>query len=459
MQISVREIGVEDRIRRRVERVPELAVSLQTHGQIHSITVRKPTIEEKEQHDKPWMLVTGGRRLAAAILSGWETIRGEELEDLSPYQRKAIELEENIQREDMHFADIVAAKEQLHELYKAEAKGEGKDWRIEDTAKAIGESVANLSRDLQLAADVKANPELRKASSKKAAVTHMKMSRHADATNFQNAERGKFVQILKRDIVIADARDWLRTKDTGHFDLFLTDFPYGIDYFEMPAENQQNDISKFDDSRDAAQDLITDAIPQIVRVTAETGWMVFFAGWEGYFFVRDCLANVCCTHGEYFLEIDGPREYCPVGGKNSKGKSGCKHLSLPPKPWIWFRPNSRNNSMQPDTNAKNMYEPFLVINRGKGKLASIEASQKGNVLVYDAEYEDRVHVHQKPVPLGADIIERFTQFDQRVGDCCMGSGAFPAAAAKTSRAFEACDLNPLMLNVALGKIAMEYKGE
>lgn len=453
MQISTKEIGVSDRIRRRVEKVPELAVSMQENGQIQAITVRKATIEEKEENgNKPWQLVTGGRRLGAAILLGWENIRGDELENLSPYRQKVIELEENLQREDMHFADVLAAKEKIHELYKAEAAADGRDWRIEDTAKALGESVGNLSKDLATAKEIAENPELRKSSSKKAAVTNIKMRNHAKAENFRTAEQTKFVQTLKRDVVCADARSWLQTLDTGSVNLAFVDFPYGIDYFDMPSDTPDAP-SKFDDSIDASRDLITDSIPKLVRATAPTGWMVFFAGWEGYFFVRDCLANVCTTHFEYFVE---GFEMC--SGATGK-KATCTRLKLPPKPWIWLRPNSRNNSMHPDLYAKNLYEPFLVVNRGQGKLSGEEASQKGNVLVYDADYQDRIHAHQKPVSLGVDLIERFTQFDQMVVDCCFGSGAFLAAAARSSRNFKGCDLNPLMLNPALGKIAMEYKGD
>lgn len=449
----MKEIGVSDRIRRRVEKVPELAVSMQENGQIQAITVRPATIEEKEENgDKPWQLVTGGRRLGAAILLGWAEIRADDLGDLSPYRQKVIELEENLQREDMHFADVLAAKERIHELYKAEAEAAGKDWRIEDTAKALGESVGNLSKDLATAKEIGENPELRKSSSKKAAVTSIKMRNHAKAENFRTADQKKFVLTLKRQVVTADAQDWLNTQETGSANLALVDFPYGIDYFDMPRDNEEV-AGEFDDSPEKARDLITDVIPKLVRSTAPTGWMVFFAGWEGYFFVRDCLSNVCAEHFEYFVE---GFEMCP---KATGKRATCSRLKLPPKPWIWLRPNSRNNAMHPDLYAKNLYEPFIVVNRGLGKLSGEEASKKGNVLVYDAEYEDRIHAHQKPVPLGQDLIERFTQFDQRVVDCCFGSGAFLAAAARSSRDFAGCDNNPLMLNPALGKIAMEYKGD
>lgn len=451
MEIELKDIGVSDRIRKKIEKIPEMAVSLQTYGQIHAITVRPATVEEKEQFDKPWMLVTGGRRMAAAIMLGWEKVRADNLEHLTPYKRMAIELEENLQREEMHFSDIVETKARLHELYKLE----NPEQTLEETASALGESVANVSRDIALAQAIREQPELKQASSKKAAVAAVKMQSHHKALEAQSSHRTKFVQTLKTNVVTADMRDWLSMQEPASIDLLLSDLPYGIDYWDMQMESDATDLSQFDDSRESAEDLFIDAIPKMLRAVNEHGWLVLFTGYETFGTVQRLVESCCVDHFEY--QRDDDPTICTAW--TAAHGPRCTFIKTQPKPWIWYRPNSRNNSIHPDLYAQNQYENILVVNRGKAKLSGLEVSRKGNVLVYDTEYGDRVHDHQKPIELLADLIERFTLRDAVVADCCFGSGTTLAAAAKTSRKFKGCEKNPTMLNIALGMIAQYYKGD
>src|SRR4051812_36479279 len=107
MQIPISDIFVPPRARKIHDKVPEMAQSLKDHGQITAIAVRPVDDEDKADarySGQPWALVAGGRRLAGSIMAGFDSIRGDSLDELSPYARLKIELEENLQREDMHFA-------------------------------------------------------------------------------------------------------------------------------------------------------------------------------------------------------------------------------------------------------------------------------------------------------------------------------------------------------------------
>lgn len=449
MLISIDDIGVSERIRKRIEKVPELAASLQEYGLIHAITVRPATVEERETLDKPWRLVTGGRRLAAAIMLGWNEIRAEDFAHLTPFRRMAIELEENIQRDDMHFADICETKLRLHELYLQENPGQ----TLEQTAKAIGETVANVSRDLALAREIREQPELRQASSKKAAAQAVKMQSHHKMLKNQLSQKDVYIRSLEANVETADMRDWLLRQPEGSIDLLLSDLPYGIDYWDTQFE-QSSDLSDFDDSRQGAEDLFLDAVPKMLRAVSKNGWLVLFTGWETFFSVKGLIETCCVKHFEY--QTEKLSRQCAAGLELNQT---CEYIKCQPKPWIWYRPNSRNNSMHPDLYAQNQYEVLLVCNRGEAKLSGLDVSKKGNVLVYDADYGQRIHDHQKPLPLLEDLIERFTLRGQLVADCCFGSGTTLAAAAKTSRHFKGCEANPNMRNPALGMIAQYYKGE
>jgi ParB-like chromosome segregation protein Spo0J/DNA modification methylase len=445
--IPIADIAVFDRIRKRVTKIEEMAVSLQHHGQLQAVTIRRPDERDDplQVKGKPYVLVTGGRRLAGAVLNGWKEIRAEELANLSPYRRMKIELEENLQREEMHYADVVETKLRLHELYKSE----NPNHQIGDTAAAIGESIANVSRDLQLAQALREKPELRNAGSKKAAATAVKIESYARARELDVAARGGAVGTFQNRMVTDDMRNWLRRLKDGSVDMVASDLPYGIDYFDLPVGEA---MSTYDDSKDTTRDLLTDVVPQLLRVTNVNGWLALMAGWEGTEYVKKLIQDCCITHFDYRKE---GKQYCPGGV--SKLSEKCQYLKLPPKPWIWFRPNSRNNAMHPDLSAQNQYEPILIVNRGQGKIITTE--RMGNVLVHDAIYTDRIHEMQKPVSLWEDIIGRFMVRGSLVIDPCFGSGSGLAAAANLSMNFAGCELNPAMRGPAIGFVSQYSKGE
>lgn len=455
MQILIADIAVFNRIRKKltVESISTMATDLAENGQIQAIAVRRPAPDDdpSEVKGKSWILVAGGRRLAGAAMNEWLEIRGDDLGEMTPYRRMKIELQENLGREEMHFADVAETKLRLHELYQQENPLQ----QISDTAEAIGESVANVSRDLQLAKALRTNPGLRGASSKKAALQSVKMAEYGRAKELEFAARGNGpINSIASRIETVDARVWLSRQDTGTFDLFLSDVPYGIDYFDLPVGE---DLSRYDDSKSTTKALLTKCVPEMVRVTKETGWLALFTGWEGYFFVSGLMADCCTTHFQYRTTKEGVKKrYCQAVSSKIEAAT-CRFPKLPAKPWIWYRPNSRNNSMHPDLHAQNQYEPILVVNRGAGKIVSAERS--GNVLVHDAVYADRIHDMQKPVPLGVDIIERLTPRGSLIADSFFGSGAFLAAAADASCDFRGCDDNPELRESAVGLVSMYYKGE
>lgn len=460
MQIPISEIYVPPRIRKVHPKVKELALSLKENGQIQAIAVRP--INEDERSDpmaegKKWALVAGGRRLAASIFLGWEEIRGDSLEDMSPYRRLKLELEENLQRESLDPFEEVETKARLHELYKSE----NPEHRLEDTAAAIGESVSSISRDLRLAEEIKKNPNLKRSGSKKAAMQAVKMADYATAKQLQEGDRASSVTTLQERIITSDMRDWLRAQPDASVDLIASDFPYGIEYFDRTSSGGEmggKSLSQFDDSAKNAEDILVDAIPQLLRVTDPMGWIVLMLGWESYFQAKKYFEECCVTHFEYEMEKPkkkGQSRACIH--KSAKRDGSCKFLKLPVKPWIWYRPNSRNNSLHPDLHAQNQYEIILVVNRGEARIVSEE--RIGNVLMYESEYHERVHAHQKPIELWKDIIERLSLQNAHVVDVCYGSGSALAAAADLSRRFSGCDLNPAMRDIAIGNVSRFYKGE
>ena len=451
-QVPIKDIAVIDRARKIYNKVEALAVSLDNFGQIHAIRIRRPKPEELEAAaGKPWILVAGGRRMAAAMMNKWETIRAEDYDEMEPWKQLAIELEENLQRDDMHFSEIVANKAKLHERYRSVNPG----WKLENTAELIGESIVNVSRDLALDRAIKENPSLKKATSKKAALQSVKRTQHLKARESQQTSNLQS-RVLRSKVVTADARDWLRLQETASVDLVAGDLPYGIGYFDYPTSSNEGGggLSEYDDSTEKAKDLIVDIVPELVRVTKPTGWIILFMNWELHDFLENCINTCCKKHFGY--RVDDKHKRCSNTIAEAS-KYTCEYPKCEPIPWLWYRPNSRNNPQQPDLHAQNQYELITVCNMGQGRL--VMEGRVGNVLEFDSEYSERVHAMEKPIELWKEVIQRVTVMGEKVIDPTFGSGTSLAAAAALGRDFTGCELNPGLLDSALGLVAQFYLGE
>jgi len=423
MLLSIDEIFVGDRLRKDYQDLPGLVKSLAEFGQIQAITVRPSTPEDG--CTEPWALVAGGRRFAAALKLGWQHIRAENLEHMTPWKRTAIELEENLQRAQMTWQEEVDAKQKIAQLYK----NENPQWTDTQTASLLHVDKGQLSRDLKLAKAIEEHPELAKASSKKAAMKLLETKKSIQAS----AAKASTVDLdtIENSVVCADACDFLDRFEDNSVDLFLSDLPFGIDYFDRPASDREagGGVSKFDDSLAGARSLLIRIFSKMARKVKPEGWICLLVGED----LRLAVSN-------------------EVVVVNTQKKAEGKKLSTPQQPWIWYRKNSRNNPIHGHIHAKSMYDIVLPINAGKAVLRK----PCENVICIDADYGERFHAHQKPIELGEELISRFTLPNDLVVDITMGSGAFVAAAAKSLRRFAGCDLNPDVVPLAQGLVARYY---
>lgn len=424
MKLELKDIHVTDRMRSQLGDILSMKASLERMGQIQAILVRPS--EPSDQTDAPWVLVAGGRRCAAASLVGWTYLWGVSRDQLSAYWRKAIELEENVVREELPWQDVVRAKRELHELYQQE---HGPGWGMNQTAMKLKETAVSTTEDIALAKAMDEHPELSTATSKKKAKNMLK---HAKTVKSLKSSMKNFdFRKVENAVICADAVEWLQTLQDDSVDLFCVDYPYGIDYFEMPSSERQagGGTAKFDDRATVARHLIKKTIPIAARKVKATGWLVFFCSREQESLLRALFKDINAS-----LPEDHPKQFL-VEDIN----------------WIWYRPNSRNNPNYPDLHARNDYDIMVVVNAGKARLLTV----RGNVFVYNSIYDDtRIHDHQKPVELYVDILERTTIPGQFVVDYCFGSASSLAAAARTGRQFAGCDSNPNILNPARRNVIM-----
>ncbi|MEM2125007.1 MAG: DNA methyltransferase [Candidatus Methanosuratincola sp.] len=252
MKVRIDDIKVGERIRRKVENIDKLAESIREFGLIEPIVV-----------DRDLRLVAGERRLRACQLLDMTEIDAVFVDELDDWKRMAIELEENIQRENLTYAEEVEAKLRLHELYVAKygktrgsinlPTGRIKGWGVDETAELLGESVGEVAQDLQLARAIRERPELAEKGTKSAAFKAMKAMEELEV-------RKRIAEVLAEDakktkgeaetrVLLGDARVVLKEFEDESFDFCVTDPPYGVGFDESSDFTQRWDV-RIGDKRD-----------------------------------------------------------------------------------------------------------------------------------------------------------------------------------------------------------------
>lgn len=478
MKISIADIAIINRQRQEMDlpALQALANSIlmverirgEGNGLIHAINVRPtrdddvydPGYNVAELRGQPvrqkWILVTGGRRTAAHAMLGRTEIQANNFDDLDPLDREIVELDENLARKNLTWQEELAAKARIHELRQKQAEARGEVQTQVATAKELGESTANLSKDLQLHNLMKTDASLGKASSKKAAI---RAAQHKVeiATRVMSLSSNS-IQDLGKKLHTMDMRDFVRTLPDASVDLHFPDFPFGIDY-DKSRPDKDNAKGIYEDRPDNLRDLLTDVVPHLVRTVKPTGWIAAMMGFTNYQFMAGLFRTACATHAGYADceyneagEVVRTKDYCNACPTNMR--TLCRFLDVEELPWIWYRPNSRQPSLWPEKHANNCYELICVVNGGKARLVRPNVP---NVLAIDAVYTNRIHEMQRPHALCTEVISRLTLTGEKVVDCCFGSGAHLAAAADLARDFEGCDINPANRGSALVHVAQYYK--
>jgi ParB-like chromosome segregation protein Spo0J len=464
--LNLSQLAVVDRGRREMGDLQSLGQSLKAR-QISAITVRETSDADVERfglnkEETPWTLVAGGRRVAAAILVGIDKLRAENWAELSDLEQKIIELEENVNRLEMTWAEQDSLRAQIHDFQR---QLKGPEWSQKDTADHLGVSTATISRSIKVAEAIQRDPSIKEAGSSKAAARIIDMRETLDRRALQSQNVG-LIQTLKQSLVQADARDFLRHLGTASVDHTFTDFPYGINFYSTghkshSAHDQpQGGASEYDDSEGVTLDLLTDVVPEILRTTRLTGWIVGFMSEANYNFLKDLFETCCVTHYQYgkikYIE-QANGDWTRVLPKNCSIDKDCRFVRAEEPRWLWFRPNSNNPSRFPERHAMNFYEPMLVVNRGEGRLLKHQ-QQCPNVLMHDSEYGDRIHSMQKPLSLCRDVVERISLPMEVVCDPFFGSGALLKAAMQLGRGVIGCEKNNLLVEQAWANTAADFKG-
>lgn len=205
-----------------------LADSIKRHGLFHPIVVDTDTTPSEYDY----ILVAGERRLRAVIFNGQKEIETTLFNNMTAFERKEVELEENVVRKDLLWHERCETLRQLDELKRqrygsATRAHDSKGWGLEDTANVAGMSKQAVGQDVKLARDLIEHPELVKKVShlpKHAARKIVKQEIEAVMLRHQIANKEL---IITADLRLGRAEELIDELENESVHLLLTDPPFG----------------------------------------------------------------------------------------------------------------------------------------------------------------------------------------------------------------------------------------
>ena len=372
----------DERQRKKLTKIEELAESIHRLGLIHPIVVTRDNV-----------LVAGERRLAACKSLGHEKINCQYADELDEFTLKAIELEENIKRSDIEWQDECMAVTAYHELRCAHDS----TWNQAKTAEAIGLTQPYVSNHLRVAEEIKKGNAAVTSSprfSTAIGIAQRNESRR-DEKALQELRKDANVQVdtFKRppSIINADFLQWAQTYDGPKFNFIHCDFPYGINVQVMQQGGSVATHGAYEDSEDNYWRLLDCLFDNLDRLASESCHIMFWFSMHHY---TDTLAR---------FERDSD-------------------FVMDPFPLVWLKSDNIGLLPDPQRGPRRIYETALFGARGDRKIVGAVSN------AYAAPTDRTQHMSTKPEPVLRHYFRMFVDENSLVLDPTCGSGSALRAA-------------------------------
>jgi ParB-like chromosome segregation protein Spo0J/DNA modification methylase len=143
----LKDLTLSARLRKLYDNLDILKQSLVQHGQIQPIVITADNV-----------VVCGGRRYTAAVELSWEEIVCVQREDLTPEQKIAMEIDENVCREPLTWQEQILGYLHLFKIKKRACALKGEKWTHETFGNWVGKTRGRISQILPLAEYIEKNP-------------------------------------------------------------------------------------------------------------------------------------------------------------------------------------------------------------------------------------------------------------------------------------------------------------
>lgn len=416
-----------DRYRKDLGDLKEFGRSLKETGQIQPIVVNRQL-----------ELIVGGRRLAACILEGMK-VKAIYEDTIDPKRMRLWEVEENVRRKDLSPAEYALAVEELHVLMQEE-RGEAVSGRegghtLDDTASILGKTRGSVINELEMAAMVKAFPELKQAKKKSEIKKAAKGLEKLDAAMKGLKEFEKAVS-SKDDLFKLhhlDAVEHMRSLPTGCKDILLTDPPYGINADELAISLGGRTGGSLTSPGYKISDEVEEA-RRLYEILAYESHRFTTLRAHGYVFVAP----------EHFWSLR--IIFMRIGWR--------VHV----KPLIWIKREVGQCNV-PSAWPSSCYEMLMYIRKDDSRI--VKEGMPDWVECLPVAPDQKSHPYEKPVPLLLNLLERVALPGQQLYDPFCGSGSSIIAGLEMKLICEGVDNSLEAYSTAVKKVKeyMEEKDE
>jgi site-specific DNA-methyltransferase (adenine-specific) len=393
--LKLTEIKEGKRGRKDYGNLDELIESIQKYGIIQPIVVRELEGDSKYSHE----LIAGGRRLRACTLACIPEVPCVLRDECSDIELKELELEENIQRRNLAWSEIVDMKLELdnlmqekYELKRREVLGTGVKVQkpgVRELATALDESICSVSNDIRLAKAMREDPELKKKLEKMPKSIAFKKLQQIEERKKREEEFEKLGGVPDVDLRHGNCLTLIKDIPDSSINLIITDPPYAVEKIDE-AKGSYNDLSQESDNsnKETMQELYKALFPELFRVLQQGAHTYIFYASEWYRFLFDCATNA--------------------------------GFIVDPVPLIWYKECTtapfRGYGYQPT------YEPILFMQKPPREKRQLRTA-KGNLLSYkQIERGLKRHPYHKPPELLRLFIEQSSCKGESVLDPFTGSG-------------------------------------
>lgn len=388
-KVKITDIRVsKDRQRQKIEDIDKLMESINEFGILEPILL-------SDTGD----LIAGFRRFTAASLLGHTEVPAIYLGELSDLDRQRIELEENVQRQQLTWAEEARAIARINELRREEDP----NWTAEQTGEVVGKSRRAVYNSLELAEALESDPDLADAKTLVGALQRLKQKKQMAArkARLEAKKKGRLPSVSAK-IKVGDALKLIKKLPDESVDTIITNPPFGInlEYKDHPEV--------YEDDPEKVKTLVQAMVPEWHRILAPDSWCVVF--WD-------------------VLKLDILAEWLTEAG-----------FEVNAVPAIWVKPNKTQGGIRdPWGHFIVAYEAFLFARKGNAQLTR---AGRQNIFIYDTPEEgERIHPVQMSAELCTELVSLTTIGGELVHDSFAGSGAIGLGALENQCAFIGFELN------------------
>jgi hypothetical protein len=357
--------------------IDSLAQSIRDRGLIHPPVITRDGT-----------LVAGECRITAIRQLGWDQCPVQFVDDLSEFDLRAIELEENVKRRDISWQDQVRAVEAYHTLRQEQDPS----WTQERTAEAIGYKLTQTQDLLRVGREMKANPKIADAPKLTTAVhiAERNFARQAsrESDKLEKALHG--APTIEAPIITADFHEWAASYTGPKFNFLHCDFPYGIN----ASEFNQGSASKhggYVDSPDAYFELLRTLVQRLDSLLEPSAHVIFWFSMKFYYETLEWFNN----------ETD---------------------FDVTPFPLVWLKSDNSGILPRPQHGPRQIYETAFFGFRGQRPVVQAKSN------AYAAPSVREEHMSVKPEPMLRHFFEMVVDSNTVMLDPTAGSGSALRAA-------------------------------